>query len=82
MNEERLALFGAVYRVELAKAVAEHPEEYGYPVESVPAVVGRMLAAIRETGANGINKDSRALRATFRAFGLKHTYTALREWLA
>jgi len=78
VNEERLALFGAVYHVELEKAVREHPDEYGYPVENVPTVVGRMMAAIR---AESFNKDSRAIRATFRAFGLKHTYKALRAWL-
>ena len=79
MNEERFALFGAVYRVELERAVKEHPEEYVWPVADVPVVADRMMAAIR---AQGFNKDSRAIRATFRAFGLKHTYTALREWLA
>jgi hypothetical protein len=79
MNEERFALFGAVYRVELERAVKEHPEEYGWPVENVPVVVDRMMAAIR---AETFNKDSRAIRATCKAFGLKHTYKALRAWLA
>ena len=79
MNEERFALFGAVYSVELERAVLEHPEEYTYGVAEVPAVVGRMLEAIRR---GSYNKDSRALRATFRAFGIRHTYTALRGWLA
>ena len=78
VNEERFALFGAVYRVELEKAVKDHPEEYVWPVENVPVVADRMMAAIR---AGTFNKDSRAIKATFKAFGLKHTYKALREWL-
>ena len=78
VNAERFALFAAVYRIELERAVIDHPEEYGYPVEAVPVVVGRMLDAIR---AHTFNKDSRALKATCKAFGLKHTYKALYAWL-
>jgi hypothetical protein len=78
MNEERFALFGAVYRIELEKAVKAYPGEYVWPVEDVPVVAGRMMAAIR---AGSFNKDSRAIKAAFKAFGIKHTYKALREWL-
>ncbi len=78
MNEARLADFEAVYRVELAEAVTNYPDEYAYGAEQVPAVVGRMMDAIR---ARSYNKDSRALRRTFKAFGIPHTYKGLRAWL-
>lgn len=78
MNAERLALFGTVYRVELERAVVEHPEEYAWPVENVPTVAAKMLEAIRE---GSFSKDGRAIKATCKAFGIKHTYTAINAWL-
>lgn len=78
MNEDRLARFAEVYRAHLAAAVVSHPEEYAWPIENVPTVADKMIDAVRR---DSFSKDGRAMRATFKALGVKHTYTALREWL-
>jgi hypothetical protein len=39
MSEDRLRAFMAAYNTALEKAVTEHPDEHGYPVSGVPAVV-------------------------------------------
>lgn len=68
--------FFARYEIELCRAVSEYPDEYMYGIEQVPDVIGRMRAAFI---AGSYNKDSRAIKATCKAFGIKHTYTAIRE---
>lgn len=78
INEDRFSRFSDVYRVELEKAVKEHPEEYVWPVDQVPVVHGRMMDAVRN---GSYNKDSRAIKSTVKALGVKHTYSGIREWL-
>lgn len=80
----------AVYREELARAVAEHPEEYPWataptvihgnlgttilPARTVTEVADKMADAIR---TRSYNKDGRAMRATCKRLGIKYTYTAI-----
>jgi phytoene/squalene synthetase len=78
MNEEKLAQFARLYEANLRRAVLEYPTEYVYAVEAVPQVAERMLRAIR---AGGYNKDSRAIKATCKELGIKHTYKAIDEYL-
>lgn len=66
--------FMAVYETELKKAVVKYPEEYVYPLAFVPTVVKRMQVSF-EKGT--YNKDSRAIKATCKAFGIKHTRIAM-----
>lgn len=78
MREDRVQQFRELYLVELERVVREYPEEYAYSIDTVPAVVDRMMEAIRKWT---FNKDSRAIKATCKLLGVKHTYAAMRAWL-
>jgi hypothetical protein len=71
--------FAEVYTRRLAAEVAAHPEEYGYTVAEVPAVVGKMVAALAKGSAN---KEGRAIRGTCRELGIPYTYAGLRTYFA
>lgn len=71
--------FYATYTEELARAVREYPTEYAWPVSDVPVVAGRMIAAFER---NSYNKDSRAIKATCKRLGLKHTRRDINAFLA
>lgn len=75
----KLAQFEEVFRTELDRAIREHPGEYeGMTPDSVPVTVSRIMPAI----ARGkVNKDTPAMRATFKRLGIRHTYKALQAWL-
>lgn len=67
------------YSKHLAECVRSMPEQYGYSVEQVPAVCGRMQAAfIRDS----YNHDSPAIKRTCKAFGIPHTRKAIRVLLS
>lgn len=68
----------AEYLKQLEIAVREHPEDYGFPVEKVPEVAAKMRVAF---GRGSFNKDSRAIKGTCKAFGIKYTYAAINEFL-
>lgn len=70
--------FMTVYQPELRNAVLSYPNEYGFSVDLVPTVCERMRAAIIR---GSFNKDGRAMKATFKALGIKYTYTAISAWL-
>ena len=70
--------FAKVYHQALADAVAQYPNEYAWPVENAPAVAAKMLEAIKR---GSYNKDSRAIKATCKTLGIKHTYKAIDEYL-
>ena len=78
INPARMDAFMAVYEPALRDAVIKHPDEYRWPVEDVPVVAGKMRAAIERGSAN---KDGPAFRAACKALGIKHTYTAIYEYL-
>jgi hypothetical protein len=72
------AAFENRYLTELQNAITKYPEEYAYPIEKSFDVAERMMAAIYR---KSFNKDSRAIKATCKALGLKHTYQAINEFL-
>lgn len=78
MNKERVDLFAAVYKIELKKARENFPEFYSWPETDLDLVFNRMMDAVLR---GSYNKDGQALKATFKAFGLRHTYKALNAFL-
>ena len=75
---KNLDLWMQIYEQKLVEAITKHPDIYAYPVSEVPFVVQRMRGAFERVS---YNKDSHAIRATCKHFGVKHTYTAIREFL-
>jgi hypothetical protein len=67
------------YARQLERALVEHPEEYQWPASELPNVLQKMCTAIERGTAN---KDSRAIKGTCKVLGIKHTYTAIRQYLA
>ena len=74
VSREKLDEFVGVYHAELTKAVAEHPEDYGYSVENVPGVVVKMRRAFED---GTYNCGGRAIRAACRTLGIKHTRASM-----
>jgi hypothetical protein len=70
--------FFETYTKELTDAVQDHPEEYRYGIEAVPAVVEKIRDAFE---SRSFNKDSRAIKSTCRLLGIKHTYKAISEFI-
>lgn len=69
-----LDTFFKAYRAHLERVVAEYPTEYVFPPEQVPMVAERMRRAFF---MGSYNKDGRAIKATCRELGIKHTYKAI-----
>jgi hypothetical protein len=68
-----------VYIRELIVAREKHPADYAWPIEKVGTVAGRM----REAFIGGcFIKDSHAIKATCKHFGIKHTYASIKAFLA
>ena len=78
MNQQKLEIFQASYTRNLARAVVERPQDYQWPIEELPTVTARMLAAI---GRGSYNKDSYAFRWTCKELGLPFTYKAINAYL-
>lgn len=78
INDVRFTTFATIYKAELRKAVAKHPNEYRYTLAEADEVAERMLIGIRRGSAN---KDSRAIKATCKALNIKHTYKAIANYL-
>lgn len=74
-----LDTFMAVYERHLRAAHAEHPDEYRYSAEEIPAVLVRMRAAIAR---GSMSKDSVAFRRTCKELGIAHTFKAIAAYLA
>ncbi len=74
-----LQCFLDCYYQNLLKARREYPEEYAWPDSEMSVVFNRMTKAIK-TGT--FNKDSRAFKATCKELKIKHTYTAIREFIS
>ena len=71
--------FKQVYTEELTKAVRDNPKEYAWPIENVPVVVDKMMAALV---AGTANKDGQAIKATCKRLGIKYTYKGIKEYFA
>lgn len=79
MNANKLESFLTEYRSALESAVKAHPTDYPwYPATTTQTVFDRMAAAIVR---GSFNKDGHAFKATCKALGIKHTYTAIGEYL-
>jgi hypothetical protein len=70
--------FMKVYEAELRFCLKCFPSEYAYTDDGVALVLDRMRTAIQE---GTYNKDSRAIKRTCKALGIKHTYTAIKNYL-
>lgn len=92
----RLLTFETTYHQALTDAVTQYPAEYPWfsedtiirpndgpvirwPRKSVQDVADAMIAAVV---AGSFNKDGRAFRATCKHLGIKHTYQAIRSYIA
>lgn len=73
-----LDLFLSTYRKHLKQTRSEYPTEYAWPESMFEDVYSRMAEAL-EKGT--YNKDGRALKATCKELGVKHTYKAINEYL-
>lgn len=71
-----LMRFQAAYEYELIKAIESNPSEY-YPVESVPTVAAKMVAAMARGGAS----LSPAIKRAAKACDIHPTITGIREYL-
>ena len=76
MSAER---FFETYERKLAEAVRRNPADYMYGPDQVPAVAAKMRAAWERGTAS---KHGSACAATCRELGIKHTYKAIREFMA
>lgn len=78
MINTNLERFSSIYKEELKNATINYPQEYTYGVDRVAEVHNRMMIAIAN---KSFNKDSKAVKATCKKLGIKHTYTAIYEFL-
>ena len=67
-----------VYEKNLKKAVETKTNYYNWPVENVPQVAQKMGEAFK---LGSYSKDGFAVKWTCKELGLKHTYTAINEFL-
>ena len=74
-----LQAFCDVYEPALRDAVQQFPEEYAFPLADVALVVNRMRAAF-ERGS--YNHRGRAIKATCKKLGIKHTRTAIKAFIS
>jgi hypothetical protein len=74
--------FKTDYPCALREAVGNYPTEYTYGLAECDMVAHRMVTAIETKGIGGVNKDSRALTALTKAYGIKNTYKAWAAWLS
>lgn len=78
IRDYRLAQFMAIYTPCLAETLEKYPNEYAWPKADVPVVAARVREAIR----NGTyNHDGRAIKATCKKLGIKHTRKAIQAFL-
>lgn len=77
MNEAKLDAFCNLYRAMLREEVQAHPEQYGYGVDMVDAVVGRMREAFKR---GSFNKDGNAIKRTCKVLCIAHTYKAMNAY--
>lgn len=71
--------FRAAYALELARQHNAHPETYLWPVENLPAIVDKMMAALERGGAN---IDSPAIKAACKACKIKPAIGRIQKLLA
>ena len=74
-----LQCFLEVYEESLKEARLKHPNDYQWPDSEFEKVMDRMRTSI-ERGT--FNKDSHAFKITCKKLNIKHTYTAIREFIS
>ncbi len=74
-----LQCFLDCYYKNLVKARREFHEEYAWPDSELETVFEHMASAIEK---GSFNKDSRAFKATCKELKIKHTYTAIKEFIS
>lgn len=74
----KLDKFMDAYVPALHEAVQKYPEMYAWPIENVPVVAERMKYAIVR---GSFNHDSKAFKITCKNLGIKHTKTAIKQFV-
>jgi len=77
-SKKALDQFMTVYAEMLPVVIESYPDEYCYPVAMAPVVADRMRAAIE---AGSWNHGGRAFKATCKRLGIKHTRTAINDFI-
>lgn len=76
----RIIEWMARYEHELLLLKHAKPDKYIWPESALPEVVSRMRASFLR-GAPHYNKDSDAIRATCKFFGIPPTYSAIDKFI-
>ena len=79
MDQAKLNRFFTVYERHLMDVVSNKANGYCFGPDKVPIVVVKMKAAV--VGGT-YSKDGLAFRRTCSELGIKHTYTAIKEFLS
>lgn len=74
-----LQCFLDVYREELERSYKASPESYAWPWSDFDVVFSRMAKGIE---AGSFNKDNETFKRTCKRLRIKHTYTAIREFIS
>lgn len=72
------AVFAGMFRKHLEVAYKEHPEDYGRFIVDPVLVAERMQRALVE---GTYSHTGRAMKATCVELGIKHTYSAIEDYL-
>ncbi len=73
-----IELLKSTYAKNLEIAHAKYPNDYTWPILELPQVLTRMNAAIDKMS---FNKDSHAWKMTCKELNIKHTYTAIKQFI-
>lgn len=68
-----------VYTEKLKQARIKYPNNYQWPDSEFNTVIARMRTAIEK---GSFNKDSHAFKMTCKELKIKHTYTAIKEFIS
>lgn len=78
MNQEKLKNFQQLCREELINSYDKNPHEYYFPREQLTTIAEKMCSAIT---AGTFNKDSTTFKRVCKRLGIKHTYTAINQYI-
>jgi len=71
--------FMEIYEESLKEARLKYPDDYSWPDSEFQTVIQRMRTAV-EKGT--FNKDSHAFKITCKKLKIKHTYTAIKDFIS
>lgn len=74
-----LDVFMAEYEKNLKVAMEKHPDEYRFGVERVPEITKMMREAVINST---FNKESHGFKWTCQSLNIRHTYMAIKEFIA